>query len=128
MFGVELVTGSAALVLIFLLGVWALALKLTQGSGSLTVRGMVFPQEQVLLVLSACTVLIIWGVLASLVGKTILFSAFVAGSHALLRDETSLPTIIDDHSSTEESNDENSKLLKTDKASEKGAYAALLRV
>lgn len=120
--GVAFVTSSAVLVLIFLLGVWALALKLTKG-GSLAVRDFVFPRKAVLLVLGVCTTFIVSGIMAALVSTTAFVSAIIAGGHALLRDETSLPAVDQVHSKKEksaemctESIDENSLFLSTDEA------------
>eukprot|EP00816_Leptocylindrus_hargravesii_P005743 CAMPEP_0196805490 /NCGR_PEP_ID=MMETSP1362-20130617/5261_1 /TAXON_ID=163516 /ORGANISM="Leptocylindrus danicus, Strain CCMP1856" /LENGTH=262 /DNA_ID=CAMNT_0042178453 /DNA_START=49 /DNA_END=837 /DNA_ORIENTATION=- len=121
-FCVAFVTSPAVIVSMFLLGAWTLALKLTE-DGSLAIRGIVIPQKAVLIVLGVCTVFIVSEVLAALMSITAFFSATIAGGHALLRDETSLPAKIiqtDDLESDEyacrESIDENSFLLSDDYA------------
>mmetsp|Transcript_27972 Transcript_27972/g.41238 ORF Transcript_27972/g.41238 Transcript_27972/m.41238 type:complete len:263 (-) Transcript_27972:1440-2228(-) len=121
-FSVAFVTSPAAIVFIFFLSAWTLALKLTE-DGSLAIRGIVIPQQAVLLVLGIFTVFIVSEVLAALMSITAFFSATIAGSHALLRDETSLPAKIyqeddleSDENACRESIDENSFLLSADYA------------
>jgi len=102
-FGVALVLSSAAMVLFLLSGAWTLALKLTQ-DGPMTLHGAVITQQMVLVVLGICTLFILSEVLAKLMSTTVFFSVFVISSHALLRDETSLPAIDQSDSSERDKN------------------------